>query len=477
MPNPSFTPRRIDLTIAALIGTTLLLAWPRHAHGQSVASARIATPPAAPETTTVTPAAPAAAPAPTPSPALPVPIVFSGEIRTRSEWDRPGGAVAADAFTYLRTRFGARIDAAPGARIVLQLQDSRVLGAEGNTTTTAPDVFDLHQGYVELSAPWRGIGLGVRAGRQEIALANERLVGPVGWSNTGRSFDGARLMLAPANAKPGAEPWTATLFGATVEERGRRFGATPATDKAPDHAVAGLFVTRALPGRGALEATALYDGGARYRAYDRSNRATFDARLRAPRLLGAVSAELEGAYQLGRQRWVPADTALDPSGQRVRAWLVGARVGTPTSAPARRASAALGVDVLSGDATPTDGRYGAFSTMFATNHPFYGLMDLFTDPAARTKDRGLVDALATSSVALDPAVTLRADLHHFSLAAGDTRPLGWEGDLILPVRVSGAAAVELGYTLFRAERAAPLAGLGASGTTRHWAYLQLRAGF
>jgi hypothetical protein len=43
--------------------------------------------------------------------------------------------------------------------------------------------------------------------------------------------------------------------------------------------------------------------------------------------------------------------------------------------------------------------------------------------------------------------------------------------------MSSAATVELGYTLFRAERAAPLAGLGADGSVRHWAYLQLRAGF
>jgi hypothetical protein len=404
----------------------------------------------------------------------PIPITFFGEVRTRSEWDRPGGDVHADAFTYLRSRFGARIDAAHGARIVLQLQDSRVLGAEGNSSVTAPDVFDLHQGYVELTSPLRATTLIVRAGRQEIALGNERLVGAVNWSNTARSFDGARVMIAPARVKPGAEPWTATLFAATMEERGRRFGTPPATTTSTsDHTVAGLFGRHAFGGS-ALETTALYDGGARYRAYEDANRATLDARWRSPRLLG-VSMDVEGAYQFGSQRFVPVAPALARN-QHVSAWLVGARVGTP-EVTGQRVTLSLGADVLSGDETPGDSHYGAFSTMFGTNHPFYGLMDLFLDPASRTKDRGLVDALATGSIVLGPTATLRSEVHHFALATGGDKPLGWEGDLVLPVRVNSATGVDLGYTLFRAERGAQGVGLGGSGSYRHWAYLQLRVGF
>src|SRR5512132_2039521 len=176
MPNDTFGLTSATLRAATLSAVTRLLALgatPAVGAAQTVASARpvAATPP---DTTTAAAAKPATPPPPpAAAAAMPtIPITFFGEVRTRSEYDRPGGAVAADAFTYLRTRFGARIDAAPGARIVLQLQDSRVLGAEGNATTPAPDAFDLHQGYVELSAPWRRVAVGVRAGRQEIALAN-----------------------------------------------------------------------------------------------------------------------------------------------------------------------------------------------------------------------------------------------------------------------------------------------------------------
>ena len=448
---------------AAVLGTTLLLAGPLGADLRAQATAPATTPAAAPAT------APPAAPA----------VVFTGEVRARSELDRPGAPANADAFTYLRSRFGVRVAASANARIVLQVQDSRVLGTGSGAAGSAADVFALHQAYLELGGPWHGTSVAVRAGRQEIALGNERLVGAVNWSNTGRVFDGARVLLAPGGARPGTEPWTATAFVAIMEERGRRFGASSSAaggQRSADHAVAGVFASRALGGGAALEGTLLHDDGANYRAYHDARRTTLDARLRAPRVLG-MSAELEGAVQMGRQRHLAPDAEESAAiRQDVRAWMLGARVGLPAR-PGRRATGGVGVDVLSGDATPGDGRYGAFATMYGTNHPFYGLMDVVGDPATTTGDRGLVDALASASLVLSPSATVRGELHRFALPTGDERSLGWEADVVLPVRLSPAAGVELGYGAFRAGRGAAAVGLGENGATRHWAYLQLRAGF
>lgn len=61
------------------------------------------------------------------TPATPsVPVIVSGEIRARGEVDRPGGGMAPDAYTALRSRIG--ISAAPteGLRLLFQVQDSRV---------------------------------------------------------------------------------------------------------------------------------------------------------------------------------------------------------------------------------------------------------------------------------------------------------------------------------------------------------------
>ena len=47
----------------------------------------------------------------------------------------------------------------------------------------------------------------------------------------------------------------------------------------------------------------------------------------------------------------------------------------------------------------------------------------------------------------------------------------------LPLRLSPASSLELGYSLFRPGPAGPALGIGDEGRVRHWGYVQLRAGF
>jgi len=420
------------------------------------------------------PTTPAATPPAATTPAAPtlsIPITFTGEVRSRSEWDAPGGAAAADLFSILRTRFAARVEPTAGISVALQLQDSRVLGTETNSRVASTvDQFDLHQGYLQLAGAWRTSDLALRAGRQEIIFGNERLVGAANWTNTGRTFDGVRA-LASAKGPGGADRWSATAFAAIMEENGRRFGGVAAgAPTLPDHFVAGAFLTRGAPQKPGADVTLLYDGGAQYRTFANADRATVDARLRAA-IPAGLRLELEGAAQTGTQSFV--DTASRKSGQRVRAWLLGARLARTVN----RAVVTLGVDALSGDASPKDGQYTAFSTMFATNHPFYGLMDVIADPAATTKERGLRDAFGTVAVNLLPSFAPRVELHRFTLATGNDRALGLESDLVAPVKLPANTSLELGLSLFRNGTAAPSVALGDPGTTKRWLYVQLRAGF
>jgi hypothetical protein len=239
-----------------------------------------------------------------------------------------------------------------------------------------------------------------------------------------------------------------------------------------DRAVAGAWLTRTKLA-GTLDLTLLYDAGAKYRAFAESDRYTLDARFRT-RAGAPLGADAEAAWQGGTQKYEPsATTSL---GQDVSAWLAGVRVGALPGA-SRAKTAFVGVDVLSGDATPADGSYHAFNTMYATNHPFYGLMDLFLDPAARTNDAGLVDLFGSASTAAGARASVRADLHRFAAQAGHAGEIGWELDFIAPVRLSSAASLELGVTTFKASSAAAAMGLGADGDYRHWGYVQLRASF
>ena len=458
---------RTTLTSAAAALLVLGSGVPLAAQSASTsAPANASTPPVAQQGAAAQPAATTPA-----APTLPIPITFTGEVRSRTEWDAPGGAAAADLFSMLRTRFAARVDPTPGVSVVLQLQDSRVLGTETNSRVASTvDQFDLHQGYLQLSGAWRASDLALRAGRQEIVLGNERLVGAGNWTNTGRTFDGVRA-LASAKGTGGADRWSATAFAAIMEENGRRFGgATAGTPSLPDHFVAGAYLTRGAPQKTGADVTLLYDGGAQYRSFANADRATLDARLRAA-IAAGLRLELEGAAQSGTQSFVAAGGAQ--SGQRVRAWLLGARLARSVS----RAALTVGVDALSGDATPSDGEYTAFSTMFATNHPYYGLMDVIGDPAATTKERGLRDAFGTVALNVTPTFVPRLELHRFTLATGNDRALGLESDLVAPIKLPANTSLELGLSLFRNGTDAPSLSLGDPGTTKRWLYAQLRAGF
>ncbi len=400
-----------------------------------------------------------------------IPISFTGELRTRTEGDRPSSPLRADVFTYLRTRLGIRVDPTERVHVFIQMQDSRVLGSEGNVSgaARAANLLEMHQGYVELVHPSSSANFSIRAGRQEVALGNERLLGVVNWSNLGRSIDGVRLV-ATSNARSNEVPsWSASLIGATVEERGRRFGGGTSSSPNADHTVASVFIARSLARESRLEFTVFYDGESDFRQFSNSDRATADGRLHLS-LPFKLRGELEGAWQFGHQQRLGSDTSTRVS-QRVGAWLTGIRAGTRTGL------LTVGADVLSGDDTPANSKYSTFSTTFGSNHGFYGLMDNFGEPAAGTRERGLVDLLAMSSHAISGPVSAKAELHYFLLPTGKNRQLGTELDLALPVRVDRAGALEIGYGMYRPAMGAAILGIAAPDKLRHWAYLQLRASF
>lgn len=404
-----------------------------------------------------------------------LPLDITGEVRVRSEYEHVPSAPA-DLFTYLRARLGVRVTPAPGIRVLVQMQDARVLGSEGIATASAADVLELHQGYLEIDRAWRQYPIALRAGRQEITIGNERLVGVSNWTNLGRSLDGFRLTLNADTSGRSAKPWSLTALAATVEERGHRFGAQSVDLHPTDHTLAGVSATREVKrNTTSLEALLLYDGSGKYRRYRNSDRGTAYARVRTGLPL-KLRADIEAAVQVGHQQYAPTDTNTVTTSQDVSAWFTGARLAT-ASLGTHKATLALGADVLSGDASPNDATYGAFSTMFASNHGFYGLQDVIGDPAASTHERGLIDMLATGGLAFNTNVSLRAEAHHFAMQAGTNASLANELDLQLPVRVGAAANIELGYSAFRALSGAPSQSLGLVHTTRHWAYLQLRAGF
>jgi hypothetical protein len=135
----------------------------------------------------------------------------------------------------------------------------------------------------------------------------------------------------------------------------------------------------------------------------------------------------------------------------------------------------VGLDLLSGDAPDSPGRHGAFDTMYGSNHAFYGAGDVAGgNPAATLRGRGLADAFVTATLAATRRASVRVDAHRMRPMRG-AGLLGYEADVIAPVRLPGHATLELGYTAFRAGPAGAAVGLAPDGAVRRWGYLQLTA--
>ena len=122
-------------------------------------------------------------------------LKFSGEERVRFEHlNDVGFAAVNDGYLLNRFRFNLEVKPASWVRFSFQAQDSRVYG---QNTLPAPatqkDSLDLRIGYVEFGAESSHAVL--RLGRQPLMLGEQRLIGDPDWSNVGRSFDAARLIL------------------------------------------------------------------------------------------------------------------------------------------------------------------------------------------------------------------------------------------------------------------------------------------
>ncbi|MBI4520948.1 MAG: alginate export family protein, partial [Gemmatimonadetes bacterium] len=323
-------------------------------------------------------------------------------------------------------------------------------------------------GYIELSAEAGHAAVRATAGRQELTLGNERLLGPVDWSNTGQAFDALRVQVTGPR-----ERVRLIGFAAVVREYDRvaATGLDPRANEGEDrdHGFFGLIVEAPR-----AQLFLLHDRNAAYRSFTGVDRTTVGAR--AERTLGGrVRLEAEGAYQLGNQL---ALGGVGPK-QDIGAWLGGGRIAW-LGPPRPLASVGIGVDWLAGDANPGDTDHEAFHTLYGTNHRFYGFMDLFLDPAAQTGDRGLVDGIGDLAVRLSRDLTVNTAFHVFRVTerpAAGGRTIGSELDITVPYALAQGTLLQAGYGYFRTGAAAALAGLGREGTNLHWAYLLLQATF
>jgi hypothetical protein len=161
---------------------------------------------------------PRAAPAPASRPPvfnrandhLPDWLRVRAEFRERVEGGQNVGFTEGRDDFYALTRFRFNVAATPNPNLGFQLglHDSRVADKElGVTTPCCHNPFDVRTAFADVGSAKAPIA--VRAGRQELAYGEQRLLGHLAWVNTGRSWDGARVSLR-------SKPAQVDVFAASV---------------------------------------------------------------------------------------------------------------------------------------------------------------------------------------------------------------------------------------------------------------------
>lgn len=266
-------------------------------------------------------------------------------------------AATDDAWLLNRARISLQLQPMSWLTFYAQGQDAREIGSEradlpGLLGAEGDNPFDLRQAYVEIG-DGKSFPLTLKVGRQVLLYGDQRLIGPLEWSNISRTFDAIKMRY---NGSDGL--WVDAFVSSVVVID--RFGMD---DSDKDSIFSGLYAHIPTLGIQDTELYALY--------FDDTNRNDHFLTLgthwkSTPEKLGPWDYETEFVVQTG--------TA---GGSDLRAFASYVEAGY-TFQQAWKPRIGLEYSYGSGDGNATDGKQGAFQNLFPTNHPHYGFMDAFS---------------------------------------------------------------------------------------------------
>lgn len=396
-------------------------------------------------------------------------VTVSGQVRARTEVERRTFETDArtNDFSLLRTRLAIKASADSNVSAFVQFQDSRELGgvdlrgnANSGTLNNGANV-DIHQAYLQVEQLWEN-GPGLRAGRFEVNLGNQRVFGSVGWSNVGRSWEGLWLWRSLDEVTFGGY-WLKKLTdtSTTTDSEFDILGVTVDVKKA------GLQLLAFYESDESLQYSQSADSD--INALDRfSTGAYFN------RVWRSIDVTANAVYQFGNRR-VGADSSTYREVD-IAAFLLAAEIGYSFECSSKP-RLAVGIDYTSGDSDSDDDTWKAYDNLYYTGHAFRGYMDYFigSGPA------GLVDAMLRVSLSPLAGWTVKADAHYFQTAADyvdfqdqSTKDVGTEIDLTVSTKRIAGVTLSGGGSLFAPSES--FAGV-ESPKTGLWGFLMLTADF
>ncbi|HXH24829.1 MAG TPA: alginate export family protein [Vicinamibacterales bacterium] len=279
------------------------------------------------------------------------------ELRERMEGFDGAGFDAAreDLYWLHRLRLNAALTTSPHLAFHAQIQDARVARKTVRPTGApfrAP--FDLRLAYADIGSA--GGPITIRAGRQELAYGEQRLLGHAGWLNAARAFDGVKATIR-------TRAFTLDLFGVSLVRT-----LVDAFDRSGNgNRVAGAYLTApSLIPRGVIEPYVFWRRDVDLRTESGSPGDLGQATI-GVRLAGTLPARLDYSAEMAIQRGSLGSDDL-------RTWAGHWRLRRSMPGPgALRLTGEY--NYAAGDSNPTDGVHGTFDPLYPTPHDKYGLAD------------------------------------------------------------------------------------------------------
>lgn len=318
-------------------------------------------------------------------------IKFSAQIRPRLQLSNRdfNSATAMNTYSQLRTRVGVMFNTGDNLSAFVQIQDSRTFGSETSTLSNMSNI-DLHQGYFVLDNFFK-LPLSLKAGRFELLYGSQRLIGPVGWSNVGRSFDGGVLTVK-------TKPIDIDLVAARTNE-------TMLPGDSSDVFVYNIYGKIKSFENYKLQPFLIIEE----KIADSFSRYTLGFFASNINKGQGFYNELEGAYQFGSQN----------ASQNISAYMITYNLKY-TFAGKTKPAVGGGIDYLSGDDGKDADKYKVFNTLYATNHKFYGYMDYFLNIPINTYSLGLTDIHIKGDILPVNKLKLALAFHIFNAGADYT---------------------------------------------------------
>lgn len=304
------------------------------------------------------------------------------------------------------------------------VQFAQVWGAPVNTQLH-PFPIQLYEGFIDYAFL---SNLKLQAGRFEIAYGEERVLGSVGWSQVGRTWDGLRLKVGFG------EDHFVHVFGARHIDGGAGTEALVG-----DAYLSGVYSRFGKLGPVAeLDIYALAD--THFSDFDTDaahQEMLFTFGVRSKTVVKAWDLVVEAAIQGGTRCLRDVDGVCLSESQDAFAWFAEAQSGYKFG----QTRTFVGGSVASGDNPDTETNE-AFDQLYPTGHAHVGWMDFF--PRSN-----IVDIYAGVNTKFEwMSFTLK--LHEFQRLEPEMVRLGNELDFQLTIPLSDSVAVDAGMGLFLA---------------------------